>query len=175
MIAAIIRASVKKTSSSTSHATIIAIAVFVNIAVWLIEQIVSIEFEMLSISYIISELFLLGVHQIVTENRRLKDMIIAGSTTNLDTAHPDILTTQTDENASDGDNKLDCFIEGLKTLTHTERLIYEAHISRASTKEIMAALNIKENTLKFHNKNIYSKLCVSSKKELLEIHKQINS
>jgi DNA-binding CsgD family transcriptional regulator len=37
----------------------------------------------------------------------------------------------------------------------------------------MAILNIKENTLKFHNKNIYGKLGVSSRKQLLEIHKQI--
>ena len=72
MIAAISRAYFKKTTQSTSHAMIIAIAVFVNIAVWFIEQMVSIEFEMLSISYIISELFLLSIHHIVTENRQLK-------------------------------------------------------------------------------------------------------
>ena len=34
-------------------------------------------------------------------------------------------------------------------------------------------LNIKENTLKYHNKNIYGKLGVNSRKEILEIHKQI--
>lgn len=31
----------------------------------------------------------------------------------------------------------------------------------------MAELNIKEDTLKFHNKNIYSKLGVTSRKQLL--------
>ena len=36
-------------------------------------------------------------------------------------------------------------------------------------------LNIKENTLKFHNKNLYHKLGVSSRKELLEIYKLIRN
>ena len=39
----------------------------------------------------------------------------------------------------------------------------------------MAMLNIKENTLKFHNKNLYHKLGVSSRKELLEIYKLIRN
>ena len=37
------------------------------------------------------------------------------------------------------------------------------------TKEIMNSLNIKENTLKYHNRNIYGKLGVSSRKQLMEI------
>ena len=51
--------------------------------------------------------------------------------------------------------------------------ISENHIARATTKEVLANLNIKENTLKYHNRNIYSKLGVSSRKELLELYKQI--
>ena len=39
----------------------------------------------------------------------------------------------------------------------------------------MEMLNIKETTLKYHNRHIYSKLGVSSRKELLEIHKYISS
>ena len=54
-------------------------------------------------------------------------------------------------------------------------MIFEAYIARMSTKEVMAMLNITENTLKFHNKNIYHKLGVSSRKELLEIYKQLEA
>ena len=70
MVTIIIRAHEKKTIDSTSHAIIIAIAVFVNIGVWFIEQLVSIDFEMLSVSYIISELFLLGVHLVMNEYQK---------------------------------------------------------------------------------------------------------
>ena len=64
---------------------------------------------------------------------------------------------------------------GLKTLTPSERDIYDAYIARVTTKEIMANMNIKESTLKYHNRNLYGKLGVSSRKELLEIHKHIKS
>ena len=58
-------------------------------------------------------------------------------------------------------------------MTQTENVIFDAYISRATTKEIMTSLCIKENTLKFHNKNIYQKLGVTSRKELLEFYKQL--
>ena len=44
MVAIIIHANIKKTIDTTAHAIIIAIAVFVNIGVWLIEQLVHIDF-----------------------------------------------------------------------------------------------------------------------------------
>ena len=61
----------------------------------------------------------------------------------------------------------------LEQLTPTERAVYDAYIARLTTKEVMTNLNIKENTLKYHNRNLYGKLCVSSRKELLEMHKHI--
>ena len=59
------------------------------------------------------------------------------------------------------------FLEHLHTLTPTERTVFDLYISGKSAKEIMEIMGIKENTLKYHNKNIYSKLGVSSRKELL--------
>ena len=46
MVAVIIRAQIKKTIDTTAHAVILAIAVFVNIGVWFIEQLTSIDFEL---------------------------------------------------------------------------------------------------------------------------------
>ena len=59
------------------------------------------------------------------------------------------------------------FICNLKTLTPTEYRIYELYLAGKSAKEIMEMTGIKENTLKYHNKNIYNKLGVSSRKQLL--------
>ena len=75
MVAVIIRAKSKKTIASTAHAVIIAIAVFVNTGVWFTEQLVAIDFEFLSVSYIISELFLLGVHLVIIENQKLREIV----------------------------------------------------------------------------------------------------
>ena len=38
-----------------------------------------------------------------------------------------------------------------------------------------ARMNIKETTLKYHNRNLYNKLSVANRKELLELHKQLQA
>ena len=170
MIAVIIRASIKKTFDSTAHAVIIAMAVFVNIGVWFIEQISSIDFEFLSVSYIITELFLCGVHMVMNENQRLRELVRQKEEA--------LRATSTDDSRSDrvvSSEMMEYFAQGLDTLTSQERQIYEAYLSGTSTKDIMIELNIKENTLKFHNKNLYSKLGVSSRKQLLEVYRAIKS
>lgn len=59
------------------------------------------------------------------------------------------------------------FLANLITLTPKEREIFNLYLVGKSAKEIMELIHINENTLKYHNKNIYSKLGVSSRKELL--------
>lgn len=59
------------------------------------------------------------------------------------------------------------FLCNLKTLTPTEYRVYELYLEGKSSAEIAAIMGFKENTLKFHNKNIYSKLGISSRKQLL--------
>ena len=61
----------------------------------------------------------------------------------------------------------DFFICNLKTLTPTESRIYELYLEGKTAQEIAAILGIQENTMKYHNKNIYGKLGVSSRKQLL--------
>ena len=170
MIAVIIRASVKKSFESTAHAAFIAIAVFVNIGVWFIEQISSIDFEFLSISYIITELFLCGIHMVMNENYRLRELVgqKAADPVEVEAKSSFGYGVVTEDNVED-------FKRGVVRLTVQERQIYEAYLRGKSTKEIMSDLNIKENTLKFHNKNLYSKLGVTSRKRLLEVYKTIKA
>ena len=167
MVTVIVRASVKKTIATASHAVILAIAVFANIGVWFVEQISDIAFEMLSVSYIISELFLLGAHLVMNENQRLRELVRQKEKA-LQAAH-------TPPQNSVSEIEVDCFMRGLEVLTPTEKTIYEAYLLGKSTKDIMRELNIKENTLKFHNKNLYSKLGVYSRKRLLEVQRAITA
>ena len=46
---------------------------------------------------------------------------------------------------------------------------YRLYLEGKRTKEVMAKLNITENTLKYHKRNIYNKLGVTSCKQLLQI------
>ncbi len=59
------------------------------------------------------------------------------------------------------------FLCNLGTLTATEYKVYELYLEGKSAKEIAQLLGISENTLKYHNKNIYSKLGISSRKQML--------
>jgi DNA-binding CsgD family transcriptional regulator len=58
------------------------------------------------------------------------------------------------------------FLENLKTLTATERAVFDLYMGERTAREIADELFITDNTVKFHNKNIYRKLGVSSLKVL---------
>lgn len=59
------------------------------------------------------------------------------------------------------------FMAGIDTLTVTERKIFHHYLDGKSVKEIIEIAAIKESTLRYHNRNIYSKLGVNSLKQLL--------
>lgn len=59
------------------------------------------------------------------------------------------------------------FKKGLDMLTGKEREVFNYYMQGKSVKEIMAALGLQESTVRFHNKNIYSKLGIHSLKQLL--------
>ena len=158
MVTAIVNAVLKDRVASSTYAVILAAAVFVNIGVWLSEQFVKIEFEILSVSYIISESFLLGLHKLMAEQDRLKAQLKSAP--------------QQTESPLPAD-QVARFTAGLQELTQTERLVYNCYTEGLTTAQILEKLNIKENTLKFHNKNLYGKLGVSSRKQLVEIQKRL--
>ena len=167
IVAAIIYAIAKKKISSPANSVILAAAVFINIGVWFVEQMVDMDFEILSVSYIISEIFLLSVNVLMSENRKLQasaEPTAQGKVEQIATKNPDVT-----------EDAIAYYLNGQSTLTQTERLIFDLHTTGKSTREIMAELCITENTLKFHNKNIYGKLGVSSKKQLVEIYKHISA
>lgn len=61
------------------------------------------------------------------------------------------------------------YLAHLPLLTPTERIILDLYLAGKSAKDVLVDQHIKENTLKYHNRNIYSKLGVSSRKQLLQI------
>ena len=172
MIATIIQAFVKKKLDHLAHCVILAIAVFVNICVWLLEQLVNIDFEFLSVSYIISELFLLGLHLMIQENEKLIAIAISNNEDKQSSGKEELTEEKTESAKNEQlSAQYQHFEANIPLLTTTEKVIFDFYLEGKSTKEIMAELNITENTLKYHNKNIYSKLGVSSRKQLLQIAK----
>jgi DNA-binding CsgD family transcriptional regulator len=59
------------------------------------------------------------------------------------------------------------FLEGIETLTPTERKIFNYYLDGLGVKEIAGILSVKDSTIYSHNKNIYGKLGINSLKQLL--------
>lgn len=60
------------------------------------------------------------------------------------------------------------FRENLSALTPKEREVFDLYADGRNAKEIQSLLSITENTLKYHNRNLYSKLGISTRRELLQ-------
>ena len=189
MLITLIYTTVQKKIESNIQAIMLLCAVSINIFVWLIEQLVHIDFEILSVSYIISELFLISLQLMAVANtketetesvKKPETVMLPSETVPIESPEHEVIPIPSEEPDLPTDapvvseDQIILYREGLSTLTPTERVIFNLYISGNSTKEIMASLNIKENTLKFHNKNIYGKLGVTSRKQLIELNKQLN-
>ncbi len=59
------------------------------------------------------------------------------------------------------------FRRGIKDLTESERKVFDYYLKGKRVKEIAELAGVKESTIRFHNRNIYSKLGVNSLKQLL--------
>lgn len=186
---------VKKKVQSIIYTFILTLSVAFNIVIWLLEQLVHIDFEILSVSYIITELFLLVLFYLMDEGynplpiSNTQPSIIPVETNPASPLDPATVSNSTFDSSSAEDAsvvegtefadsnialsnetaKIEFFISHLESLTPAEQKIYHLYLQKKSTREILSELCITENTLKYHNKNLYSKLGVNSRKELFAI------
>ena len=152
MVVCIIKSVRKKMIASQKHATLIAGIVFGNIAVWFIEKFIDWNFEFLSLSYLFSEVILLGVYWM------MQDYVPASSVT-----HPvDIGVMSTEEKIL----KVLSVLPENVMLTTREREILELIFQNKKRQDIASELNLSENTIKTYTRTLYGKLCVSSREEL---------
>lgn len=176
-VAVIAHAWFAKKIDSPAHIIILAAVVFINMGVWLIEQLTRLDFELLSVSYILSELLLLGIYLIIQENSTARQPVTSPAPENYIPvpANPPAAPVAGEQIIKDAyGERCAFFASQLSRLTPTEKIIYQYYLDGMRTREILEVLNIKENTLKYHNKNIYGKLGVSSRKELVEIASTLN-
>jgi len=177
-----VRGAIKKKVRSNLQSIVLSGVVFLNICVWLLGQLIEMKFEFLSVSYIISEFFLLFSCLMIQEEE-LKTVTELTQNSNSETLEEErteekkqIIESSDEsceESCEESTEECRAFAESLRSLTPTERTIYNHYLEGKTTKEVLELLNIKENTLKYHNKNIYGKLNVSSRKQLIEIAKKL--
>ena len=161
MIVAIVYSTSNNRIKSSAHVFILISAAFVNFFVWFVEQLINVEFEMLSISYIISEVFLLGLYCLIQEHQ-----LSSFDFTKL--LNPSPVTTSPYGIYSI--EKIEKYKDGLAKLTEKEIPVYEGYLLKKTQKIISEETNLGLPTIKWHVGNIYEKLGVTSRKELIEIN-----
>ena len=108
-----------------------------------------------------------------TDEEKRKALLTVNTEINSIESNIEVKETVVAENNENAE-KIELFQKGISTLTVTEKMIFDLYLEGNGTKDVLAKMNIKENTLKYHNKNIYGKLGVSSRKQLLEIANKIS-
>lgn len=136
----------KKKVIDYRHTVFLTCVVVANECVWLVEQLIRVDFEFLSISYIITEVFMLFLYAMVQESAALKErQAIREAMT------PGYLIATVPE---------------LQVLTGREKEVLKLILEDAKRKDIAEALCVSENTIKKHTANIFTKMGVVNRKEL---------
>ena len=159
MVACIIRSIRKKVIASQRHAALLAVIVLGNIAVWLVEKFIPWNFEFLSVSYLFSEIILLGIYWMMQDYVRLD------------------LVPKPQPSAADGavlpiEEQVEKILSHLspgETLSARERQILEMILENKKRKEIADLLCLSENTIKTYTRTLYSKTGVGSREELYSL------
>lgn len=159
MLAVILRAIAKKKGSSYRYAFVLLAIVFLNIAIWFVEQLIYWEFELLSVSYIMSEFILMMLDGALQDYDLLAGAVQQmegtddeprGTAAPVGTAPVDLLTAW----------------PAVSLLTARETEVLRAIMENKRRKDIAAELNVTEHTVKKHTANIFSKFGVSNRNEL---------
>jgi DNA-binding CsgD family transcriptional regulator len=161
MVACIIQSMRKKMIASQRHAVLLAAIVFGNIAVWFVEKFIPWDFEFLSVSYLFSEIVLLGLYWMMQDYVRA-DLIPQPATEVARPAPVDIATMPMEEKIL----KVLTFLTPGEILATREREILELVLQNKKRKEIADELCLSENTIKTYTRTLYGKLGVSSREEL---------
>lgn len=170
MIAAILLAIAKRKHSSQSIPFILLFLVFGNILVWFIEQKIYFNFEFLAISYLLTEACLLTLYN----SRQYLPVPFAAE--NIvpvaDTVTPVIHTLDCDDYNSgvipDMQDIIDAW-PAVAQLTSRETEVFKELLINKKRKDIADKLCVSENTVKKHTTNIFTKLEVSSRADIMNM------
>jgi DNA-binding CsgD family transcriptional regulator len=164
MVACIIQSIRKKMLASQRHATLLAGIVFGNIAVWLVEKFIPWNFEFLSVSYLFSEVILLGLYWMMQDYVR-SDLIPRPIQETPRPTPIDIATMPIEEKIL----KVLSHLKPGEMLAAREREILELVLQNKKRKEIAEELCLSENTIKTYTRTLYGKVGVSSREELYSL------
>lgn len=176
------------------YGVILHVVVLLNICIWLVEQLAGSNFEFLAVTYIISEVLLLFLYDVMENDKRLAFSPIQPKQDDKDTEASQIFNLQEAENTAEPQHcaqnmemelqSVDSFVQTsaqessmlelaalywpeFEQLSAREREVLQCILEDKKRKEIAETLCISENTVKTHISKLYSKLGVANRRELL--------
>jgi DNA-binding CsgD family transcriptional regulator len=154
MIVVIIRSIAQHKLTTYRQAATLVALVFVNIGVWFIEQFIHEKFEFLAVSYVVTGLFIL-LANLMLQDYELH-LLQAQSVNQPDQTLPKDVALLFDE-----------FAQKAASLTASEKNILKYYAEGLDVQETAEKAFISIHTVRKHNANIYQKLSVSSRDELM--------
>ena len=127
---------------------LLACVVVTNVLVWLFEKFINWEFEILSITYIGSELMLLMLYWMIQDYVRIRDVKLA-----------EISPAQRLEMARS-------LLPKGTALSPREEELLQLILENEKRREIAQRMHLSENTVKTYTRSLYNKLGVASREEL---------
>jgi len=163
MIISVVMFSIKnKKPGASKYAGFMTAAVGINIVVWIGEKFIPLNFEFLTISYLISELMFFFVYWLLQDYMHLNDIPkpVEGKSK--------IIFVDSKEKAEKLEKIISRLPDGV-TLSSRQMDILEGILDGKSRKEIAADLCLSENTVKMHTSSLFKILNVSSREEIFNI------
>ena len=165
MMVMIIYAAKQKRLESPKYAAFLIMTVMMNMAVWAVEQIIRVDFEFLSVSYIVTEVMLLLIYGVLRDYGIVQS---GGSVVSVQMlTHLNTRTPEAGELPPEMETLFRNFAEKTKDLSSAERRILNYYIEGYETADIPELAFVSIHTVKKHNHSIYQKLEVASRDELM--------
>ena len=141
------------------------VAVLLNVGVWLVEQALVEEFEFLSVSYIVTAILLLLIYNMLSDYGIIQP---GGGIISVQML-TQINTHQVDPGALPPamEDMLKTFADKVRTLSSAEKRVFQYYIDGYDVADIPALAYVSVHTVKKHNHNIYQKLEIASRDELM--------
>ena len=152
----------KNKSASQKHAIIMLTIVFGNIAMWLIQKVIPWNFELLSVTYLMSAGAFLGVKLMLQDYVHKSDIPQEPEEEKLGV---DIKTMPMETKIG----KVLLHVKEGEIIGPREREILELILDNKKRKEIAEELHLSENTIKTHTRTLYMKLGVTNREELYSL------
>lgn len=161
MIIVIVTSLKRKKMASQKVAGLMVVVVLGNIGMWLVEKLVTLNFEFLSVSYVMSGFIFFFIYWIMQDYVHIRDISAAET---VDGRTP-IIVVDSLTRAQKIERILAMLPEG-KHLTARQIEMLEGILDGKSRKQIAAELHLSENTVKMHMSLLYDNLGVSGKDEI---------